>query len=104
MKKFLQIITLLIAVSCDSMPKDWEWGMRPRPFNGLSGFPSTKTEYGAGFKEGCSVGWSTVNKGMMSDFMPGKLSPKRITQSSDFRTGWWDGFEQCVYVSDWDVI
>ena len=103
-KKIIQTSILFLVISCDSMPKDWEWGMRPRPLNGMSGFPSAKNEYGKGFKDGCGIGWSTVNKGTMSDFTPMYLDTKRITGSADYRSGWWDGFEQCVYISDWDVI
>ena len=94
-----------MTTSCDPLPKDWEWGLiRPAPLNGKKGFPSAKTEYGAGFKEGCSIGWSSVGTGIMSDAVPMKLSPEKITKSADFRAGWWDGFEQCVYIVDWDVI
>jgi hypothetical protein len=103
-KKSIYTLIFILTIGCDSIPKDWEWGIRPRPLNGLDGFPSAKTEYGAGFKEGCGFGWSTVNKGLMSDFTPMTMDTKKITKSSDYRAGWWDGFEQCVYTSDWDVI
>ena len=103
-KNFLYILLLSCLFACDSLPSDWEWGSRPRPLNGVSGFPSAKTEYGRGFKDGCGIGWSSVGKGLISDFMPMELNTKLITQSADYRTGWWDGFEQCVYILDWDVI
>jgi len=103
-KKIIITLSLLLLAACDFMPSDWEWGMRPRPFNGMSGFPSAKSDYGAGFREGCGIGWSTVNKGAMSDFMPMNLDVEKISKNGDYRNGWWDGFEQCVYISDWDVI
>ncbi len=103
-RKLFYLSLLFIAISCDSMPKDWNWGMAPRPFNGMSGFPSANTDYGAGFKEGCIIGWQAVGKGLMSDFLPATLNPDKIVKSADYRVGWWDGHEQCVYVSDWDVL
>ncbi len=103
-RSFICLLLLFLITNCDSMPKDWNWGIRPRPLNGMSGFPSAKTDYGAGFKEGCGIGWSSVNHGLMTEFMPMRLNTKKITKSADYRAGWWDGFEQCVYVSDWDVI
>ena len=103
-KKIIYLSLLFIIFSCDSMPKSWNWGAKPRPLNGLSGFPETDTDYGAGFKEGCLIGWSIVNKGAMSGFLPKGLNPGKITSSPDYRAGWWDGHEQCVYISDWDVL
>lgn len=103
-KKLIYLTLLLALTYCDSMPKDWNWGLKPRPLNGLSGFPSAKTDYGLGFKEGCAIGMSTVGAGLMSDFTAKKLNVEDISKSADYRNGWWDGFEQCVYIIDWDVI
>ncbi len=103
MHKKIIYLLLLFLTFCDSMPKDWEWGMQPRPFNGLDGFPSAKTEYGAGFKNGCQIGWNSVGMGLMTEFMP-KLDPELLVKSTDYRIGWWDGYEQCVYTYDHDVI
>lgn len=103
-KKLVYLPLLILLTYCDSMPKDWNWGFRPRPFSGLSGFPSANTDYGAGFKDGCAIGWSSVAKGAVTDFMPMRLNTKQITKNVDYRSGWWDGYEQCVYIYDHDVI
>ena len=50
------LLILLITSSCilvEPMPSDWNWGLKPRPLTGVKNFPSAKTEYGKGFRDGC---------------------------------------------------
>lgn len=107
MKKSLIILILLFASSCnilaEPMPKSWKWGIKPRPLTGMRNFPSTDTEYGKGFKDGCVSAWDSVSKGLTSD-LKAKYDFKRMQKSPDYNTGWWDGYEQCTYVVDWDVV
>lgn len=101
---FLLIILLGIS-SClfiEPMPSDWNWTFKSRPLTGVRNFPSTKTEYGKGFRDGCKAGWNAASKGATSSNDP-RFDFKRIRKSSDYAVGWWDGLEQCTYIVDWDV-
>ena len=33
-----------------------------------------------------------------------KINPKLLTGNPDYSSGWWDGYEQCTYAVDHDVI
>jgi hypothetical protein len=105
-KKFL-LISLLFLFSCqvfiEPMPKSWDWTFKPRPLSGVRNFPSTDTEYGKGFKDGCEAAWDGVSKGLLREVTKKKYDVKRMSKSPDYGTGWWDGFEQCTYILDWDV-
>jgi hypothetical protein len=87
----------------ESMPKSWNWGAKPRPLTGVRGFPPADTEYGKGFKDGCQSAWDAVTTGLLSD-VGGKYNFKRMQKGPDYNTGWWDGYEQCTYIVDWDVV
>ncbi len=71
MNLFTNIIIILFLTSCtaiwDPMPKSWNWGIKPRPAIGIRNFPSTDTDYGVGFKDGCSVAWNAITKGIIGD-------------------------------------
>ncbi len=104
----ISILTLfLFLTSCgifvDSMPKSWNWGIRPRPLTGVRGFPEADTDYGKGFKDGCGAAWDAVSKGLLSDFAGERYDFKLNSKSADYDNGWWDGMEQCTYILDWDV-
>ena len=86
----------------EPMPKDWNWGMKSRPLTGVKNFPSAKTEYGKGFRDGCKSAWSAVSKGMAAGFEV-RYDYKRLRKNSDYAVGWNDGIEQCTYIVDWDV-
>ncbi len=111
-QKFVKLILLSsilnLNVACnvliEPMPKGWDWGLRPRPLTGVRNFPDADTEYGKGFKDGCSSAWDAVTKGLASDTSPAVMDYRRITESPDYTDGWWDGMEQCVYIIDNDVI
>lgn len=103
MLKKLLIITLLLTTSCSMLPKGWKWGLKPRPIFGVKNFPDTNSYYGKGFKDGCGSAWSAVAKGILSDVNGRKYNFKALKESSDYNTGWWEGFEQCTYMLDWDV-
>ena len=85
------------------MPKSWNWGLKPRPLTGVKNFPPADTEYGKGFRDGCMSAWDAVSKGLSSD-LKAKFDFKRMQKSEDYGTGWWDGWEQCTYVLDHDVV
>ncbi len=84
------------------MPKGWQWGFKPRPLTGVRNFPPADTEYGKGFRDGCTSAWDAVSKGLLSD-LTGKYDYKRMLKSPDYNTGWWDGYEQCTYILDQNV-
>jgi hypothetical protein len=108
LKKIFLFIVICGLSSCsilaEPMPKSWKWGAKPRPLTGIKNFPSTDSEYGKGFKDGCGAGWDTVAKGLLSDINDAKFDYRRMIKSGDYNTGWWDGFEQCTYLLDWDVL
>lgn len=99
---FFAMFSLSACLLMEPMPSDWNWGLKPRPLSGVKNFPSIKTEYGRGFRDGCSAAWNAVSKGASSDLDP-RFDFKRIKKSSDYGTGWNDGLEQCTYIVDWDV-
>ena len=87
------------------MPEGWNWGLKGRPSLGVKGFPKGNTTYGKGFKDGCSNGFSSVATGLVSAAAPKNIDPIKMTdKKSNYLAGWWDGFEQCVYIYDWDVL
>ncbi len=103
-KKILIIAIVMFLSSCyESMPKSWNWGTKPRPLTGVKNFPSTDTDYGRGFKDGCEGIWTVTAKGGV-DLLKPKLNPTLMTKNPDYSSGWYDGMEQCVYVVDWDVL
>ena len=102
-RKLAIFLTIFLLTSCESMPSSWEWGAKPRPFTGVRNFPETDTDYGKGFKNGCENGLAVVTKGWV-DTLNKQIDPVMLTKNLDYTTGWWDGFEQCVYISDWDVL
>jgi hypothetical protein len=104
MKKAL-VITILLSflTSCyESMPKSWNWGMKPRPLTGVRGFPEADTDYGKGFRDGCTNGLISSGKGW-TDTLQNQLNPVMMVGNPDYSSGWTDGFDQCVYILDWDV-
>lgn len=105
MYKKLATITMILILtsSCTPMPKSWDWGLQGRPMRGVKGFPEADTDYGRGFKDGCSMALSTISKGH-TESISRTINPQMIGNSTDFSSGWWDGYEQCTYIYDWDVI
>lgn len=108
LRKFLLLNIVFACISCslfvEPMPKTWNWGIKPRPLTGVKNFPPADTDYGAGFKDGCETAWDAVGKGAITDFNDKKYDFKRMAKSPDYNTGWWDGYEQCTYIIDWDVV
>jgi hypothetical protein len=106
-KSIIALSLIFSLSSCyllfDPMPKGWDWGFKSRPLTGVRNFPPANTEYGKGFKDGCVSAWDAVSKGLTGDLAP-KFSYKRMQKSPDYGTGWWDGFEQCTYIIDHDVV
>jgi hypothetical protein len=85
------------------MPKSWNWGTKPRPLTGVKNFPPADSEYGKGFKDGCSSAFDATTRGLTSELKP-VYNFKRMQKSPDYDRGWWDGYEQCTYIVDWEVI
>ena len=98
------IILLSISLgSCDSPPKSWNWGMKARPISGFKNFPSADTDYGYGFKNGCEGSILATSRGL-TDFLDASIDPVLAVKNADYSRGWWDGHEQCTYISDWNVL
>ncbi|MFM2200563.1 MAG: hypothetical protein RL769_618 [Pseudomonadota bacterium] len=106
--KIMIIAILLPLFSCrvfyEGPPSDWGWGFRPKPLTGMRNFPSAKTEYGKGFRDGCQSALNAVAKGLAADLWKGKYDYVRSKKSPDYNTGWFDGLEQCTYIIDHDVL
>ena len=104
----LIITSLFLCSSCrifyESTPSDWGWGFQPKPLTGMRNFPSAKTEYGKGFRDGCGSALNAVAKGLAADLAKGNYDYYRSKKSPDYGTGWFDGLEQCTYIVDWDVL
>lgn len=104
--KFL--IILMFLSSCGILldsPGGSGWQkFEPRPLTGTRNFPSTDTEYGRGFKNGCGFAYKAVAKGLLSRINDAKnLDAKAMAGNADYNLGWFDGYEQCTYILDWDV-
>jgi hypothetical protein len=97
------MLLLATLISCESMPKTWDWGAQPRPLTGVRNFPPADTDYGKGFKDGCSGTFPIVGKGWVDTIEP-ELNAVLMTKNPDYATGWFDGHEQCTYIMDWDVL
>jgi hypothetical protein len=109
LKKALLLTLILPSLSScslfiDPMPASWNWGIKPRPLTGVKNFPPADTEYGKGFRDGCASGWDATGKGLISDFNYKRYDYQRMKQSTDYNTGWWEGFEQCTYILDHEVV
>jgi hypothetical protein len=104
LKKPTIILALFLATSCyESMPESWDWGAKPRPLTGVRGFPPATDDYGKGFKNGCTNILSGVSKGW-TDVLPSEINPVMLSKNANYSAGWFDGMEQCVYITDWDVL
>lgn len=105
--RLIPFLMMLLLTSCNAfwepMPKSWKWGLKPRPTTGIRGFPSTDTDYGKGFQDGCVAGWDAVTKGLLAD-LKAKFDYKRYVKSGDYANGWGDGIEQCTFITDWDTL
>ena len=107
--KIIIIISFALStLSCrgiiyEKSPKGWP-AFESRPFTGVRGFPSTDSDYGRAFRDGCGTAWDAVTKGLTSDISPKAVDSEIASKSADYQMGWFDGFEQCTYIVDWDVV
>ena len=104
---YRKIILLLIStflISCDTVPDDWNWGIRPRPAVGSTGLPSTESDYGKGFKNGCEFAWNQHGRGMLEHLSVTIDYDSISNRHPDYMDGWWDAQEQCTYILDNDTI
>lgn len=107
-EKFVILVSITaLTTGCglfiEKAPKGWP-RIEPRPLTGIRGFPGLDTDYGLGFRAGCGAAWDAVTKGLTSDISPKKMDPVKLVSSPDYSTGWSDGFEQCTYIVDWNVV
>ncbi len=103
----LVFLTMIFCNSCrviSENPSDWGWGFKPKPLTGMRNFPSLKTQYGIGFRDGCESALNASAKGLAADLSQERYDFVRSKKSSDYGTGWFDGLEQCTYIIDWDVL
>lgn len=91
------------SIFYEKSPEGWP-AFEVRPFVGVAGFPPATTVYGKAFRDGCGSAWDGVTRGLTSDIAPKGIDPYKATADPDYRAGWWDGFEQCTYIVDWDVV
>ncbi len=106
--KIASIISLAFcSSSCrvliDGSPEGWPL-FEPRPFVGTRNFPPATNDYGIGFRDGCGMSWDAVTKGLTSDISPKDVKPEKFANNADYRRGWFDGYEQCTYIVDWEVV
>lgn len=102
MKKIFALSSIFCLTSCwiliEPLPKGWDFDKRV--LSGVRGFPTTDTDYGKGFKDGCYAAWEMGTKGYLSDVPKATFDVKRSHKSPDYKAGWWDGTEQCFYILD----
>ncbi len=106
--KYILAVTLFFTLAgCEIIfeksPRGWP-AFEPRPLVGVKHFPPTDTDYGKGFRGGCGAAWDAVTKGLTSDVNPKAIDTQKMVKSPDYALGWSDGFEQCTYIVDWDVV
>ncbi len=99
---FISIIFIFCS-SC-ALPKGWNDWTLSRPFWGMKNLPSTDTDYGRGFEHGCQHGTRVVSKGMLAEVIGTRLNTEDLINNEQFASGYYDGYEQCTYIQDWDVI
>ncbi len=112
LKNFSKITLILLLISItagcnvfgEPLPKSWNWGGKPRPLTGVRNFPETTSYYGKGFKDGCESAWAKVTRGLAETMLKPQYNYQLKKTSEDYNTGWFDGFEQCTYIVDWDVV
>lgn len=104
-RNFILILIALTLFSC-TLPKGWNWKRTPRPYWGMDNMPPNNTEYGRGFEQGCTHGLFVASKGAMSEALKRKrtIDTDSLLNSPEFYTGYYDGYEQCTYILDWDVV
>lgn len=106
--KILPVILLFILSSCfvirEPFPESWGWDYLPLPLTGARNFPEADTEYGKGFRDGCGSSLDVISRGLSSDINGKRYDFKRMNKSPDYNVGWWDGYEHCTYIMDWDII
>lgn len=106
--KFLTRIALVASLSSCSLiyqsaPEGWP-AFESRPLTGIDGFPPATTVYGKSFRDGCGSAWDAVSRGFLSDVSAKGMDSVLASSDPDYRAGWWDGFEQCTYILDWEVV
>jgi len=86
------------------MPEGWDDWKFTRPFWGVKNLPPADTEYGRGFEHGCGHGARVAGKGMLTEVIGQNLRVDELINNEQFALGYYDGYEQCTYILDWDVI
>ena len=108
LKKISSYLLLTLSIFCyscvpfSSMPKDWNWGLRPRLTSGTQYFPSASTPYGKGFRDGCSNAMKASNKGAPA-FFGTQIDFAMSKKYQDYNQGIVDGSDHCTNMVDWEV-
>jgi len=108
LKKISTYLILVLAMFChscvpfSSMPRDWNWGLRPRLISGTQYFPSASTPYGKGFRDGCSNAMKSTNKGATS-FFGAQIDFAMLKKYQDYNQGMVDGADHCTNMVNWEV-
>ena len=86
-----------------AMPKSWDWPWwKARPYM-ARGLPDGDTDYHRGFRDGCKGLWGVVAQGPLRNLTP-QYDGWKMTSSSLYASGMYDGEEHCAYIYDWDII
>lgn len=103
-RKLIIIIFVCTFLSSCFLPDGWS-GWRSRPYWGIKNLPPADTDYGRGFEHGCRHGLFVTAKGFLADDLSDSgLNVDELVNNEQFSLGYYDGFEQCTYIQDWDVI
>ncbi|MDA7705527.1 hypothetical protein N8772_03530 [Rickettsiales bacterium] len=103
-RKIFFILIFFFIASC-TLPDGWsDW--RARPYWGMKNLPPADTEYGRGFEHGCRHGLYVASKGYLAEDLKrsSSLNTEELINNEQFSLGYYDGYEQCVYIQDWDVV
>ncbi len=102
---YFWLVICIFCCSCvpfSSIPRDWNWGIRPRLTSGTQYFPSTSTPYGKGFCDGCSNAMKATNKGAPA-FFGAQMNFEMSKKYPDYNQGMVDGYDHCTNMVDWEV-
>jgi hypothetical protein len=105
MRLIIIFISFLFLSNCASeafsMPDNWNWGFRPRPYL-MRGVPDGNDDYSLGFRDGCKSVLNTVAEGMVRNIKP-VYDGWLLTSNNLYASGFVDGEEHCTYFYDWDI-
>ena len=86
-----------------TMPDSWNWPWWKARTYMARGLPDGDTDYHRGFRDGCQTYLGMVSQGPLRNSF-GKYDGWKLTSSSMYASGVYDGEEHCAYIYDWDII